>query len=344
MKRNLSLAIALGTTLCIAPACSKEKKPETKTEGKSTDTASEAARPTETKTAPKGSTASASQMLAYMPASTEIVISFSMQSLTTSPLWKQFGPMALAAASSELGQIEEACGFNPIAKLKSVYLGVDTTNEKQPVLVVQGFERAELTKCISSMAEKEGKKVTVEEEGAFTFVHADAKDENINIAWAGNDTLIMVPEQDDKAYLQARLDGKDSLSANAAFTKAAGKANQAAPIWFAAAFKEGSPAAQGLGQMGSAPSGVFGSIGFTSGLELAVGVSFADEAAAKSTIEMIKPFIGMAKGQLGPNGALLDKLQLVAQGADMMMSMNLSEADLATLQALAGPMMGGLGQ
>lgn len=346
MKRNLSIVLALGTALLLAPACSKEKKPEDKVNTESTTTATSAG---DTQAASAAATASkpgagAPDILAHMPADTEIVVSFSMRSLTSSPLWSKIGPAAMASAGKEIGEVQEACGFNPIEKLQSVYIGINTANEKEPVLLVQGFEREEMSKCITAMATKQGKKVTLTQDGAFTIVTSDVAEENMTIAWPGGSTMIMVPGKGNKEFLQARMDGKDGLKSNPAFVASAGKANQAAPIWFAASFKKNSPVAQGMSAMGQTPTGLYGSIGLTTGLDFDMGVSFVDAAAATATLNMARPFVGMAKSQLGPNAYLVDKLKMVTEGADMVLSISLTEADLEKLQAMAGPMMGTLGK
>lgn len=349
MKHNLSIVLALGAALLLAPACSKEKKSgdEASTEAKTAATAAgetQAALDNAGAAGANRPVAGAPDILAHMPADTEIIVSFSMQSLSSSPLWSQIGPAAMASAGKELGQVQEACGFNPLEKLQGVYIGVNTQKEKEPVLLVQGFEREEMSSCITAMAKKDGKKVTLTQEGAFTMVVSEDADENMTIAWPGGNTMIMVPGQGNKEFLQDRMDGKDGLKGNAAFVASAAKAKQSAPIWFAAAFKSGSPVAQGMGAMGQTPTGLYGSVGLTKGLDFDMGVSFADAAAATATLNMAKPFLGMAKSQLGSNADLVDKLKMETAGADLVLSISLSEADLEKLQAMAGPMMGSFGK
>lgn len=211
-------------------------------------------------------------------------------------------------------------------------------------MIVDGFGRDELSKCISAIALKDDKKITLAQEGAFTVVTSDNKSENMTMAWAGPTTMIMVPSQGSKEFLQARLDGVSSLKDNEAFVTVAGKANQAAPIWFAGAFKNDSSIAQGLAQLGERPTGLYGSLGLANGLDLDVGVSFESAKAATSILGKVKPFLSIARAQLGVNAALLDKLELATVGADMVMALKLSDVDLETLQALAAPMMSGFGK
>lgn len=349
MKRNLSIVVALGAAFVMGPACGKEKKAEQAlAEAKSTTaeelkvTASNGDMPVVPAALP--SAMAATDLLKHLPADTEIMLSFSMSSLSASPLWKKIGPAAMASAGKELAQVQESCGFAPLERLRSVVIGVNSSKEQEPVMIVDGFGRDELSKCISAIALKEGEKITITQEGAFTVVTSDRKNKNMTLAWSGPNTMIMVPESANKEFLQARLDGESSLKENEAFVAAAAKANQTAPIWFAAAFKNNSQIAKSLGQLGQTPAGLYGSLGLATGLDLDVGVIFSDAKAATSTLNKAKPFLALARAKLGANAALLDKLELATAGADMVMSLELSEMDLDTLQAMAGPMLGGFGK
>src|SRR5690606_18583084 len=155
---------------------------EANTEAKTAATTAGDTQPLDDKTAGAARpVAGAPDILAHMPADTEIVVSFSMQSLSSSPLWSQIGPAAMASAGKELGEVQEACGFNPLEKLQGVYIGINTKNEKEPLMLVQGFNREEMSSCITAMSKKDGKKVTVTQDGAFTQVASEDADENMTI-------------------------------------------------------------------------------------------------------------------------------------------------------------------
>jgi len=342
MKHNLSIATALALSLLVVPACKKDKK-----EGADTsDTSGKAGGDSKAKggdkvTAEKGSSPAASgDMLAHFPADTEIVVAFNMANLTNSKMWKSYGDAAMANAAKELGEFKETCGFDPITTIKSVHLGINSAKGEEPVMIVKGFARKQLTDCAAAMAAKEGEKIEISEEGKFTFI-TNKETEKTAIAWVDDTTMLLVPNKDDKAFLEARMAGKDGLS-NAGFKTAAGKAKQSAPIWFAGHFADGSPAASAGGAMGAAPKGFYGSIGFTDGIDFDLGVTFADAKAAEETLNMAKPMLGMAKGSLGPAGDIVDKLEMATKGADMTVGLKLTDADVEKLKALAGPMLGGM--
>ena len=344
MKHNLSIATALALSLLVVPACKKDKKEDSNKPATSEKAGGDTkAKGGDKGTAEKGNspgTAAAGDMMAHFPADTEIVVAFNIANLTGSKMWKDYGDAAMAKASKELGEFKETCGFDPITTIKSVHMGINSAKSEEPVMIVNGFAREQLTTCATAMAAKEGKKVEITEEGKFTFItHEDKK---TTIAWVDGTTMLLVPNKDDKAYLEARIAGKDGLKGNAGFETAAGKAKQSAPIWFAGNFAAGSPAATGAGAMGAAPTGFYGSIGFTDGLDFDLGVTFADAKSAEETLNMAKPMLGMAKGQLGPAGDIVDNLKLATKGADMTVGLKLTEADIEKLKALAGPMLGGM--
>ncbi len=342
MKHNLSIATALALSLLVAPACSKDKKGD---KGETAEKASESKAKSGEKTSAekKGSPGALApaDVLSHFPADTEIVISFNVAGLTGSSMWKQYGEAAMANASKELGEFKDTCGFDPITTLKSMHVGINSAKSDDPVLIVNGFARGTLMDCAKKMSEKEGEKVKITEDGKFTVLTGD--DGTTAVAWINDTTLIVVPKKNDKAYLQARLDGKDGLKGNTAFTATAAKAKQGAPIWFAGNFAEGSPAASGMGAMGAAPKGFYGSIGFSDGIDFALGMSFADAAAAEQTLGMAKSMLPMAKGPLGPAGDILDKLQLATKDADMTIGLKLTDADVEKLKGAAGGILGGMG-
>ncbi len=345
MKHNLSIATALALSLLASPACKKDKK-EGGDKAQTSEKSGEAAAKGGDKGSDKGANkakapAASADVMAHYPADTEIVVAMNIGNLTGSSMWKQYGAAAMANVAKELGEFEATCGFNPITTINTVHMGMNSARSEEPVLIVNGFAREQLTKCVKAMAEKEGEKIELTDEGSFTILVKD--DKTTTIGWVNDTTMIAVPDKNDKEFIQARIDGKDGLKGNAGFDAAAGKANQEAPIWFAANFAEGSPAASGMGAMGAAPKGFYGSVAFSSGVDLNLGVTFADAKSAEETLNMAKPMLGMAKGQLGPAGSLVDKLELATKGADLTVGLKLTDADVDTLKGLAGPMLGGMG-
>ncbi len=349
MNKKFSIVAALSLSLFVASACSKDKKEDSdkgdSPSAKVSDTKG-GDTPTEVKpeAAKPGTTAVAGDIWGHMPADTEMVLALDVGSLTQSNLWKQYGGMATAAASEKLELIKEKCGIDLLTTFKSVHVGFNSDKEV-PVIIVKGVERSVAGKCIVAMAESEGKKVTVTQEGPITIVKPEEEGKDgMLIGWVDDATAIIVKGDTDKDSVLARIAGKDGLDSNAGLMAMVGKAKQGAPIWFAAKFKAGSKAATQIKGMaeGKEISGVFGGVGFEKGIEIALGAEFANEADVTASKAKLDQIIPMGKMMAGPAAPLLDKVKIAASGKDLTINIDLSEADLTILTQMAGPMLGGM--
>ncbi len=348
MNKKLSIVAALSLSLLAFSSCKKDKKEE----GKEADTTAKVTgekgdKPTEVK--PEANKPDAVKPAAevkgvwkHIPASSEIVVSINVGKIMESSLWKAYGPMAMAKADDKLKLVKEKCGFDPLTAFSSIQMGMDSDNGKEPTIVIQGIERAAAQKCMIALAESEGEKVEITEDGPISIVKSDK--ETTGLAWVNDTTVILTPKQADKEYLLARIAGTDGVDSNAALMAIVGKAKQSAPFWFAASLKEGSKAsksAKGATQ-GKEPTAFYGAVGFDKGIELAVGATFktAEEAASlKAEMEQLLP---MGKGMLPAAGPIIDKVKIGNAGNDLTIALELTEADIETLKKAAGPMMGGM--
>jgi hypothetical protein len=346
MKRNLaigflaSLALALG-----ASACKKEDKKEggdkAAEQGGDKAGAEGAAKPDMAAAAEKPASGDASAMMAHFPKDTEAVLTFSIANMRSTPMWAKYSAQMMASMADKMSEFKEACGVDPFTTIESVHVGVNTSKSEEPVVIVKGFNRAQVKACMEGTAKKEGKEVKVEDDGNFTKMTRDGKE--VMLAWANDTTLLMVPEKGDKEYLQARLDGKDGLNGNAEFGAVASAANQGAAIWFAAVPVDGTELAKGIAgnPLGVAPKGLYGSLDFTDGLGVNLGARFGSAEEATGAKDKVGPMLQQFKPMLGPAGAMVDKVKLAASGNDMTINLNLSNQDLEQMQQMLGPMMGG---
>lgn len=225
----------------------------------------------------------------------------------------------------------------------SLQVGVDSADSEKPTVLVRGLEKAQVKTCFEGMAKKEGDKVKVEEDGDFLKVTNEKSEETL-IGWVDDKTMVLAPNQADKAALQARIDGKDGLDSHKAFADVASAANQGASVWFAVSPRDGTELAKGMSQnpLQVAPQGLYGSLDFKSGLGLDLGVRFASADEAAGAKEKVMPMIGQMKPMLGPAAAMVDKLKVATSGNDMTVNLNLTNKDMEQMQQMLGPMMGGM--
>src|SRR5262249_47922339 len=89
--------------------------------------------------------------LALLPTDSEVVLGVDFARIQRSALWRQLIAPALANAPG-LRDFETNCGFDPIASLASVTIGMKGTGEHKNVsgaIVVHGFPKAKAFACVA---------------------------------------------------------------------------------------------------------------------------------------------------------------------------------------------------
>ncbi len=347
MKRTTGIALALSFSLFALPACTKDKKPEaekvtpgdqdkdTSAEDNKDDIPAAAGKASKVALPPVTLSADLSAVLKHMPADTEILVSMNFASLRGTKLWEKMGPAALAKAGGGLDKATKACGLDPVAELQSAHFAINSSRSEEAVVIVKGLHREPIVKCVKAIAKLEKATLKVSEEGNFTTLKSEKDDNSQTLIWLDEATMLFVPGKLDKGYLQARYDGKNALSANADFIAYTAKANQKSPIWFAGSFGASSKATQGMASMGGQPKGLYGSMAFVDGVQIALGVTFVDESAANNTLQTAKAALGMAKSNLGEMASLVDKVQLSTVGADLSVTLDMSAKEVDMLSDMA---------
>ena len=93
----------------------------------------------------------------------------------------------------EFAELREACGIDPIGQVQTIIAAGKQGGGGEPdaVVVMKGLQRASLKTCGEKMAAKEGKKLTVTEEGNLANYVVD--DKNIWAAWLDDSTVVIAP-------------------------------------------------------------------------------------------------------------------------------------------------------
>lgn len=279
--------------------------------------------------------------LRHLSDSTEIVISFTAASARNSSLWKELAPMLEKAGDGDLSKFKTKCGFDPIANFESILIGINSTEKKNSVIIIKGFDREELVKCFAIMAKEEkDKKTTLIDEGNFSTIIEDGEIQQI-LGWVDSKTFLISQDNTDKVFIQARIDGVEGLDTVAAFSTYMAKASKKEAFWFAGIFSAGSDAAKQMAAVGNTPEGVFGSLGIAEGLTFDGGMTFADEKAAAATLKIANTQIEGVKGMPGVGG-LVKNLKMSIKDSDLLFNLILSKAELEQLIGMAKMM--GLGR
>lgn len=92
-------------------------------------------------------------VLSFLPGNSDLVIGVDMTVVRASALWAEYLPRVLAAAGPELTELTQNCGFDPIMTLESLVIGVRSQDlGNSLVIVVRGFDRDLMTRCLVSQA------------------------------------------------------------------------------------------------------------------------------------------------------------------------------------------------
>lgn len=342
----LVAALAIGFS---TGACKKDEKKAPATGGevaKTTDTKAEV--PAEKPAGPLGSVASAvtanvnpnASDLALLPVDSEVVLGLNFAQLQKSALWKKFVEPAMMKGDTQakLAEFKTKCGFDPMTSVQSVSMGLKGVGgDKAPegVLVVHGPEKSKVMGCMDKMkdeAAKEGSVIT--RDGDITTVKSK-NGETFAFTYVGDTTLLgVIGPNATPAGVKAAAAGTSALKTSQAFVDMYSKINTADSMWIL--MNGNSKAFDKAAQMGFKPKAVFGSVNVTDGLTVDMRVRLDTPAQATQ-------ITNMATSQVAQFKSMVDKLDIVAEGADVKVNVGLSTQKLEALITQFAGMMGGLG-
>jgi|GEM_PF-3656210 len=303
----LSVAIA-----AVAVGCGKKKA-----EGPGAEKAEEA-----------GVGAGTGSGFAIFPATANpVIVGMNFENMRGSTLWKELWPMAEQTAAEDLKKFEAACGMG-INNVKNVVFGGDAKKMgdggKGMVMSVTGdLPQAKVIECIKKVAAEEKEEVEVVEDGQYVNFKNPKGDESIWVHFS--DGGVVIAPEADKAYLQARVEGKDPITSNKEFMAMIDKVDTGGTMWFAA-----NGGMEGADQ----PTGGHGSVRLDSGLKADIVATFktAEEAGKMATQANTQMEGAKAMPQVAK---FVDKVKVTSEAADLKVNIDLSDAEVKEIIAMA---------
>lgn len=282
---------------------------------------------------------------AVFPGDSQFVVGINLASARSSGLWAKYKDKVEAQMAKEFAELREACGIDPIGQVQTIIAAgkppAGGSGEPDAVVVMKGLQRSALKTCGEKMAAKEGKKLTVTEEGNLANYVVD--DKSIWAAWLDDSTVVIAPEKD-KAYVSARAAGESGLAEGSQVMALLKSVDTSAAIYFAVDTAALGPQAA----MMQGAKGVFGSLKLTDGLAIDAGLRFDSPDNAKKMTEMVNQQVGAMKGQLPPQfKSVVDKAVIKQVDKDMVVQLSLSGTELEqlaqALEGMKGMLGGGMG-
>jgi hypothetical protein len=336
---TLALGLSVG-------ACKKdEKKPdgggsgEAKTSPTTTDKVAEKPAGQTAEAFPAGTNPNADD-LSLLPVDSEVVLGLNFAQLQTSSLWKKFVEPQLMKGDTQkkIAEFKDKCGFDPMASVKSLSMGlkgIGNGDKPDGVVVVHGPDKTKVMACLDKMKEEAAKDgSTIEKDGDVVSIKSKTG-ETFAFTYVSGDTLVgVIGTGANSAGVKAAAMGTSALKTSPAFVDMYSKINTADSLWIL--MNGNSKAFDKAAAMGFKPKAVFGSVNVTDGLTMDVRVRL-------DTPDQAVQITNMAKGQVQQFVTMVDKLDIVADQADVKINIALSTQKLeALIQKFAG-MMGGMG-
>lgn len=342
MTRMTTLfATVLASGLVLAGACKKDEKKADPAASKTPSDPKAVEKPAD-KVAEKPAVApigTPGDDLSLLPVDSEAVMGINFAQLQSSALWKKFvePQMMKGDFPSKLAQFKSKCGFDPMTAITSIAIGMKGVGGDNPdgVVVVHGAGKKESLDCFEKMKDEAAKSGDeIKRDGDVVLVKSK-KGETVAIAFVNDTTAVAVvgPGASKDGVLKA-AQGGSALKSSPAFVEMYGKINTQASLWMLV--NGNAKVFDKAAQMGVKPKAVFGSVNVTDGLS--VDVRMRLESADQAT-QMANAF----QGQLAAFKSMVDKLDVGSDGADVKVSVAMSQPKLEALVKNLGAMFGGRG-
>ncbi|MBA3817463.1 MAG: hypothetical protein H0X17_01100 [Deltaproteobacteria bacterium] len=275
--------------------------------------------------------------LSLIPVDSEVVMGINFAQVQTSALWKQFAEpqMMKGDFQQKLGQFKAKCGFDPMAAIQTMSIGMKGVGGDKPdgVIIVRGVDKAKSLACVDTMkaeAAKSGDEIT--RDGDVVLVKS--KDgETVAVTFVNDTTAFAVigPQATAAGVKQAALGGS-TLKSSPAFVEMYGKIKTGQSMWLLV--NGNTKAFDKAAAMGVKPKAVFGSINITDGLsvDMRMRVDSPDQATQMATA---------FRGQAEAMKSMVDQLDITSEASDIKVGLALSGQKLQQLVAMFGGMFGG---
>jgi RNA polymerase sigma factor (sigma-70 family) len=287
--------------------------------------------------------------LGYLPANADVVFGIDMARIQSSALWQQMVAPRLANASG-LHEFVTACGFDPIASLTTVSIGVTGLGSEPhtpgvaqaATLVIHGFDKAKAMACLTGVGatamQSAGFQVTVDG-GLVIVTHPDASDLRVGISFIDPSTAVVVIGEvaSPKAAIEQVAAGNSGLQASPAFADLFADIDSDDPLWFVVG-----PTSPVWGHINDSiasftsirAQAAYGSIDVSGSLAVQAGLRLASPAQVTQLVTGLQSVINQVATQ-GSTVSYFDQLDVNADGNDVIIGFAANAMQLANVGSAA---------
>ncbi len=270
---------------------------------------------------------------------TDLLVEISVAAMAKSELWTRYGDAALAFfdVGLDLEEVRAACGYDPLAEIDTLTVGVVASTDQDVLALVEGISREKLDRCLEGLAAAAGEELSMTEgEPLWRYAFGEAE---FLVGWIDDDTFAFAdPIEVDEDGLAARLRGESGLEDDAeVLAVLADRVDAEAGFRFAIVPKEGSDLDRTLAMSGLAAKAAYGSVAVGEAVDLALGMKLrsADEAnEVRAQLDQLSQLVAMSDHELSP---LVRGVELSTRGAHILAAVSLTLDDLAAIAAELTP-------
>lgn len=278
-------------------------------------------------------TKSVTAATASLPSDTEIVATSNVKSLRGTQTFQKLFPQLLKVdkdVPEGLSKIKKTCGFDPVASIEDVTMGLGPKEEGAFfVTVAAAVTEQKVVDCATKLAKQEKETLTATKTGSITELKSD-KGSSLFFAMTSDNVLVIATDPEEKPLLERMLGGKGALAKSKVGQKLQKLRDDAVlSVVFAKEQKIEGMTVKGGDLTLAVKSGV-------------VDLSATVEMSSKKEAEQVVTFVKTVNGIPMPKGApkeaekIAKSVDAKSQGAEAIVTATASEKDLL---AVAGWLM-----
>lgn len=272
--------------------------------------------------------------LALLPADSELVIGVDLARVQRSVLWQQLVAPALANAPG-LRDFETECGFDPLAALASITIGLKGAagehKDLSGAIVIHGFAKAKAFACIAKRHAERQPDAQVQIDGDVMLISRDNAP-HAALTFIDDSTALVVLGSDSTKDGIARIAARRGGPA-AGYSDMIHEINTDDAVWLAVA--DGSPMLAEANRKLAAHTaiqlhGLYGSIDFTDGLVINAGARTGSPELVAKLVSDLQHHLDelAAHGEIAQR---FEQLDINADGGDVILSLAMNTSQLLGL-------------
>lgn len=268
-----------------------------------------------------------SDVLAFIPKESDIVVGVDLARLRSSPLWQsQLEPLIVNNGGDELTKIRTTCGFDPLTAVSHVAFGTrKLDHDNEATVVARGIEPRGAIDCVAKLI-KDRQSFT--RDGDTLVIAEKGKPFQLALSPLGRSAVLgLAGPGANRALASSRVQAGTPLRTSQAFMELYGKLEQNASVWFIA--NGASPTLETLGSLGVNPRFIDGTLATTDRYVAVLRVTFATAAEAQNVVTMTNSMSAQVR-------AMVETFDVRAEGAVARFDIVMTAAQGQTILGMVG--------